>query len=100
MNFRVDINGWPIVDLDRPHWPRIQCEACNNDIACEYVNLDMLGSAWWELVPDKDPSLSLIGLCKKCFSVARSAEGRIKGYTFRDGKIKQYVKEELFGGDI
>lgn len=86
--------------LDRPRWPRMNCEGCNNGIVREYLNLDSLGQAWWDMVPDKDPSTGLIGLCEKCFRIARSAEGRIMGYKCRNGKIKQYIVEELFGGDI
>lgn len=86
--------------LNRPVWPRIQCEACNSGLAREYIPLDMLGSAWWDMVPGKDPSTGLIGLCEKCFRIARTAEGRIMGYKFHNGKIKQHVVEELFGGEI
>lgn len=59
-----------------------------------------LGVAWKQYVPEDDWPNGLIALCRKCFQIARSKEGRIMGYKTIDGKTRQYVEEELFGGDI
>lgn len=59
--------------------------------------LDNLGPAWWQ---DVDTGRGDIFLCQKCFLIARSKFGRVMRYTMKNGKIKQHVDTELFGGDI
>ena len=54
--------------------------------------------AWDQYLPE--PEYSLMALCNECFKIARNEEGRIMGYRFVKGKTRQYVKEELLGGDI
>ena len=41
-----------------------------------------------------------MALCNDCFKIARNEEGRIMGYRFVKGKTRQYVKEELLGGEV
>lgn len=94
----VDYLGWPVVEVQRAVWPRKNCQRCKEKTATEYVPTDWFGSKWHEFLDH--PEQSLIALCKGCFGIARSEEGRRMGYKSVKGKTKQYVIEELFGGDL
>jgi hypothetical protein len=56
-----------------------------------------LGRAWDEYVPEPERENGTVALCRQCFQIARSADGRIMGYTTRQGKTRQYVEEEILG---
>lgn len=94
----VDWLGWPIVEVQRAHWPHRPCQRCTNATALEYIPTDTLGKAWQQYMDS--PEQALLALCKTCFKIARSEEGRRYGYKVVKGKTRKYVEEELFGGDI
>lgn len=71
---------------------------CKTAAAQEYVPTDWFGSKWLEYLDE--PGQCLLALCKGCFQIARSEEGRRMGYKFIKGKTRQYVIDELFGGDL
>jgi hypothetical protein len=56
-----------------------------------------LGLAWDQYVPEDEREHGTIALCQSCFKIAHSADGRIMGYTTRQGKTRQHVQEELLG---
>jgi 5-methylcytosine-specific restriction endonuclease McrA len=93
----VDSSGWPIYEVRRAVWKWPLCQHCHEKTARTLLPLDNLGQTWWQ---DAGPEATGIFLCQKCFHIARSKFGRIMGYTTRNGKTRQHVDEELFGGDI